>query len=138
MTDHELREQITRIIRDSNLDETRFSVGIGGDYDKRKRRFTYDFRSKESNAKSRDVIQYAIKYFKNCDLCLIWTVLQPTDETRSVRRWVVSAPAEAILNCTGQGISKSVEFNGRNTENVYVTTLNGLPDFLAQYGHLFR
>lgn len=138
MTDHELREQITRIIRDSNLDETRFSVGIGGDYDKRKRRFTYDFRSKESNAKSRDVIQYAIKYFKNCDLCLIWTALQPTDETRNVRRWVVSAPAEAILNCKGQGIPKFVEFSGRNTENVYVTTLEELPDFLKQYGHLFR
>jgi hypothetical protein len=134
MSDNELRKQIMSMIRNSNLDETMFSVGIGEDYDKQRNRFVYDF----SNKKNKEAIRYALKYFKKYDICLIWTVLQPTDETRSVRRWVVSAPAEAILNCTGQGISKSVEFNGRNTENVYVTTLNGLPDFLAQYGHLFR
>ena len=69
---------------------------------------------------------------------MIWTTLQPTDKEREVRRSVVSVSAEVILNCTGQGISKFVEFSGRNTENVYVTTLEKLPDFLKQYGHLFQ
>lgn len=134
MSDNELRKQIMSMIRNSNLDETMFSVGIGEDYDKQRNRFIYDF----SNKKNKEDIQYALKYFKKFDICLIWTALQPTDETRKVRRWVVSAPAEAILNCKGQGIPKFVEFSGRNTENVYVTTLEELPDFLKQYGHLFR
>lgn len=134
MSDNELRKQIMSMIRNSNLDETMFSVGIGEDYDKQRNRFIYDF----SNKKNKEDIQYALKYFKKFDICLIWTALQPTDETRKVRRWVVSAPAEAILNCKGQRIPKFVEFSGRNTENVYVTTLEELPDFLKQYGHLFR
>ena len=34
MSDNELRKQIMSMIRNSNLDETMFSVGIGEDYDK--------------------------------------------------------------------------------------------------------
>lgn len=138
MSDNELRKRIITIICDSKLDASKFTVGIGDDYDKRKRRFTYDFSNKTRTTESGKKIQYALKYFKQYDICLIWTTLQPTDKEREVRRSVVSVSAEVILNCTGQGISKFVEFSGRNTENVYVTTLEKLPDFLKQYGHLFQ
>lgn len=67
MSDNELRKQIMSMIRNSNLDETMFSVGIGEDYDKQRNRFVYDF----SNKKNKEAIRYALKYFKKYDICLI-------------------------------------------------------------------
>ena len=57
MSDNELRKQIMSMIRNSNLDETMFSVGIGEDYDKQRNRFIYDF----SNKKNKEDLQYALK-----------------------------------------------------------------------------
>mgnify|MGYP000584544605 CR=1 FL=1 len=48
MSDNELRKQIMSMIRNSNLDETMFSVGIGEDYDKQRNRFVYDFSNKKN------------------------------------------------------------------------------------------
>lgn len=138
MTDNELRKQIMCIIQNSNLDETKFSVGIGETYDNRKKRYIYDFSSKQNDTKAKESIQYALKYFRQYGICLIWNAVQPTDDGRNVRRWNVSASANTVLECTGKGISKFVERRNGNAENVYLTTLEELPKFFQKYGHLFR
>lgn len=138
MTANELRKQIICIIKNSNLDETRFSVGVGETYDKNKKRFIYNFSSKQNDPKSKETIQYALKYFRGHGICLIWKTIQPTNDGRNVRRWNVSASANTVLECTGKGISKFVERRNGNAENAYLTTLEGLPKFFQKYGHLFQ
>ena len=130
MSDYAERAKVRALIRQNNIAESRFVIGAGETYSKKKRRF--EFHATNRPEILNRTAQYAVKYFSAYDFYLVWEVAGQS-KNKSCRRTVFSAAYDDVMKAceTKRPLIKGVEYPWWGEERVMVLSLSELETFIT-------
>lgn len=130
MSLHDERKKVYALLEECNADLTHFIVGAGKTYEKKRLRFVFDASQRKECLEG--TAKYAIKYFSEYNIYLVWTIKQWT-ELRTVTRGVFTATYNDVIHAIKNHtfVHKGAEFHSRGAERVEVLTYEELKTFIS-------